>query len=103
MLKVWDLYLLPRGGVYKLSDDQVVKQYPYSLKVEATAQGFRISAHAYGENMEQVITDTGNMISKGLTELERHNLILAVNQRNEAVAPKEISLTEFRKNRTPAK
>ena len=57
-----------------MSDDQIVKQFPYSLKVEATAQGFRVSAHAYGENMEQVVTDTTNMVSKALTELEFREL-----------------------------
>jgi hypothetical protein len=72
-----------------MSDDVTLKQFPYDLKVEATAQGFRVSAHAYGENLEQVVTDTTNMVSKALNELEFRELVLAANQRNEAVAPKD--------------
>jgi hypothetical protein len=69
------------------NDDQVIKQYPFDLKCEATAQGFRVSGHVYGENMDQCVTDLGNMVSKMLTELEFKDLVLAVNQRNAAVEP----------------
>jgi hypothetical protein len=68
-----------------LSDDTVVKQFPFDLKCEATAQGFRVSGHVYGEDQDQCVTDLGNMVSKMLTELEIKGLVLAVNQRNEAL------------------
>jgi hypothetical protein len=67
------------------NDDQVIKQYPFDLKAEATREGFRVSGHVYGENMDQCVTDLGNMVSKMLTELEIKNLVLAVNQRNAAI------------------
>jgi|KBSMisStandDraft_5_1062788.scaffolds.fasta_scaffold76769_5 hypothetical protein len=70
-----------------MSDGEIQKQFPFSIKAEATAQGFRISGHVYGDNMEQCVTDLGNMLSKTMTELEKHELVLAANQKNEAVTP----------------
>jgi hypothetical protein len=50
--------------------------------------------------MEQCVTDLGNMVSKALTELEKHELVLATNQRSVAVEPAEtISLAAFRKSK----
>ena len=72
-----------------MSDDQIVNQFPYSVKCQATADGFRVTAHAYGEDMEKVILDCANMVSKELNELEFKELVIAPNQRREAVAPKE--------------
>jgi len=79
MLQVWHLYLLPRGGFHKLSDDQVVKQYPFDLKAEATSAGYRISSHVYGDDKEQVVKDSVNITSMAITEYERAGLPLAVN------------------------
>jgi hypothetical protein len=72
-------------------DDAIVNQFPYSVKSQATADGFRVTAHAYGEDMEKVILDCANMVSKELNELEFRELVIAANQRKEAVAPKEKS------------
>jgi len=85
MFQVWHLYLLPRGGFHKLSDDQPVNQFPFSIKAQATADGFRVTAHAYGESMEKVISDCANMVSKELVELELRELVIAANQRKVAV------------------
>ena len=62
-----------------MSDDQIVKQFPYDLKAEATATGYRIHAHVYGEVMDDVVIDLAEMVSKTITEFERKGLQLAVN------------------------
>jgi hypothetical protein len=70
MFEMWNHYLLPRGGVHKLSDDNVVKQYPFDLKAEATAQGYRIHGHVYSDSMEDAVTDLAKMIIMAITEFE---------------------------------
>lgn len=62
-----------------MSDDQIIKQYPYDLKAEATTAGYRISGHCYGEDPEQVVKDLVRIVSMGITEFERKDLPLAVN------------------------
>jgi len=55
-----------------VSDDTVVKQYPYDMKAEQLQSGlWRISAHVYGEDPDQVALQLASMISKGEIELER--------------------------------
>jgi hypothetical protein len=71
------------------NDEPVANQFPYSVKSQATADGFRVTAHAYGEDMEKVILDCANMVAKELNELEFRELVIAANQRKEAVTPKE--------------
>lgn len=60
-------------------DDQIVKQFPYDLKLEATSNGYRIHAHVYGESSDGVVTDSVNMILKAMTECEIKGIPLAVN------------------------
>ena len=62
-----------------MSDDTVVKQFPYDLKAEATTNGYRISGHCYGEDPDQVVKDLTRIVSMGITEFERKGLPLAVN------------------------
>ena len=62
-----------------MSDDTVVKQFPFDLKAEATTNGYRISGHAYGEDADQVVKDLTRIVSMGITEFERKGLPLAVN------------------------
>ncbi len=62
-----------------MSDESVVKQYPFDLKAEATTAGYRISGHCYGEDKDQVVKDLVRIVSMGITEFERKNLPLAVN------------------------
>jgi len=62
-----------------LSDDTVVKQFPYDLKAEATTNGYRISGHVYGEDADQVVKDLTRIVSMGITEFESKRLPLAVN------------------------
>lgn len=61
------------------NDDQVIKQFPYDLKLEATANGYRIHAHVYGESSDGVVTDGVNMILKAMTECEIKGVPLAAN------------------------
>lgn len=73
-------------------DDRINQQFPYSVKSQATADGFRVTAHIYGDNLEQVITDCANATLKELNELEFRGLVIAANQRQAAVEkPKEKS------------
>ena len=62
-----------------MSDDTVVKQFPYDLKAEATTAGYRISGHCYGEDKDQVVKDLTRIVSMGITEFELKGLPLAVN------------------------
>jgi hypothetical protein len=62
-----------------MSDDTVVKQYPYDLKAEATAQGYRIHGHVYSDSMDDAVTDLANMISKAITQFEKEGLPLVAN------------------------
>jgi len=62
-----------------MSDETVVKQFPYDLKAEATTAGYRISGHVYGEDKDQVVKDLTRIVSMGITEFERKGLPLAVN------------------------
>jgi len=62
-----------------LSDDAIVKQFPFDLKAEATTNGYRISGHVYGEDPDQVVKDLTRIVSMGITEFERKGLPLAVN------------------------
>jgi hypothetical protein len=61
------------------NDDQVIKQYPFDLKAEATTAGYRISDHVYGDDPEQVVKDLVRIVSMGIMEFERKDLPLAVN------------------------
>lgn len=61
------------------NDDQVIKQYPFDLKAEATAQGYRIHGHVYSDTMDDAVTDLANMISKAITEFEAKGLPLVAN------------------------
>lgn len=72
-----------------MSDDQPVNQFPYSVKSQATADGFRVTVHAYGEDLDKVITDCANGVAKELNELEFRELVIAANQRKETVTPTE--------------
>lgn len=60
-------------------DDVTLKQFPYDLKAEATASGYRIHGHVYGEVMDDVVIDLASMISKAVTQFEKEGLPLAVN------------------------
>jgi len=62
-----------------MSDDTIVKQFPYDLKAEATTNGYRISGHVYGEVADDVVKDLTRIVSMGITEFERKGLPLAVN------------------------
>jgi hypothetical protein len=63
-----------------MSDDQVtIKQYPYDLKAEATAQGYRIHCHVYGESVDGVVTDLARMIRMAINEFEFKGLPLVAN------------------------
>jgi SHS2 domain-containing protein len=62
-----------------MSDDTIVKQFPYDLKLEATSNGYRIHAHAYGESSDGVVTESVNMILKAMTECEIKGIPLAAN------------------------
>jgi hypothetical protein len=67
------------GGQVMSNDDQVIKQYPFDLKAEATANGYRIHGHVYADTMDDAVTDLANMISKAITEFERIGLPLMAN------------------------
>lgn len=60
-------------------DDTIVKQFPYDIKAEATANGYRIHAHVYSDVMDQAVIDLASMISKTITQFEKESLPLAVN------------------------
>ncbi len=62
-----------------MSDDTTVKQYPFDLKAEATAQGYRIHGHVYSDTMDDAVSDLAEMISKAITEFERLGLPLVAN------------------------
>ena len=61
------------------NDDQVIKQYPFDLKAEATAQGYRIHGHVYGEDKEQCVKDLVSMITMAISEFEMKELPLVAN------------------------
>lgn len=73
-----------------MSDETVVKQYPYDL-MEPTANGYRIHVHIYGESVDGVVTDSLNMLLKAMTECEFKGIPLVANL--VAVAP-EIKVRE---------
>lgn len=62
-----------------MSDDTIVKQYPYDLKAEATAQGYRIHGHVYGESVDGVVTDLARMIRMAMNEFEFKGIQLVAN------------------------
>jgi hypothetical protein len=62
-----------------LSDGEILKQYPFDLKAEATAQGYRIHGHVYSDSMEDAVTDLAKMISMAITEFEIKNIPLVAN------------------------
>ena len=62
-----------------MSDDNVVKQFPFDLKAEATAQGYRIHGHVYSDSMDDAVTDLAKMIDRAITEFERLHLPLVAN------------------------
>lgn len=62
-----------------MSDDTVLKQFPYDLKAEATATGYRIHGHVYSDTMDSAVTDLAKMIDRAITEFEKYRLPLAVN------------------------
>jgi hypothetical protein len=59
--------------------DEIIKQYPFDLKAEATAQGYRIHGHVYADLMEDAVTDLAKMISMAITEFEKKGLLLVAN------------------------
>lgn len=67
------------GQTAMSGDDVTLKQFPYDLKAEATASGYRIHGHVYGDAMDQVVIDLASMISKAVTQFEKESLPLAVN------------------------
>jgi len=62
-----------------LSDETIVKQFPFDLKAEATAQGYRIHGHVYSDNMEDAVVSLASMISKAIIQFEKEKLPLVVN------------------------
>jgi hypothetical protein len=62
-----------------MSDEPTIKQYPFDLKAEATAQGYRIHGHVYSDSMDDAVSDLTKMISKAITEFEREGLPLVAN------------------------
>ena len=68
-----------------MSDDTVVRQFPFDLKAEATAQGYRIHGHVYSDSMDDAVSSLAKMIDRAVTEFERLKLPLVAN------APKVIS------------
>ncbi len=55
-----------------MSEDPIIKQYPYDMKAEQLQSGlWKLSGHAYGESADQVVTSLVNMISMAETEMER--------------------------------
>ena len=39
-----------------MSDETTIKQYPFDLKAEATAAGYRIHGHVYSDSMDDAVT-----------------------------------------------
>jgi len=68
-----------------MSDETVVRQFPFDLKAEATAQGYRIHGHVYSDSMDDAVSSLAKMIDRAVTEFERLKLPLVAN------APKVIS------------
>jgi hypothetical protein len=68
-----------------MSDEQVIKQYPFDLKAEATAQGYRIHGHVYSDSMDDAVTGLAKMIDRAVTEFERLKLPLVANAPKVAV------------------
>ena len=68
-----------------MSDDTVVRQFPFDLKAEATAQGYRIHGHVYSDSMDDAVSSLAKMIDRAVTEFERLKLPLVAN------APKVVS------------
>jgi len=68
-----------------VSDDTVVRQFPFDLKAEATAQGYRIHGHVYSDSMDDAVSSLAKMIDRAVTEFERLKLPLVAN------APKVVS------------
>ncbi len=62
-----------------MSDETTVKQYPFDLKAESTANGYRIHGHIYSDTMDDAVSDLAEMISKAITEFERLGLPLVAN------------------------
>ena len=56
-----------------MSDDTVVKHYPYDLKAEQIpASGlWKLSAHVYGDDPAKVVKELGFLLSEGEIQLER--------------------------------
>ena len=61
------------------NDDVTVRQFPFDLKAEATAQGYRIHGHVYSDSMDDAVTDLAKMIDRAITEFERLGLPLVAN------------------------
>lgn len=62
-----------------MTEEVAIKQFPYDIKAEATANGYRIHAHVYSDVMDQAVIDIASMISKAITQFEKEGLPLAVN------------------------
>jgi hypothetical protein len=62
-----------------MSDDAIVKQYPFDLKAEPTANGYRIHGHVYSDSMEDAVTDLTKMISMAINEFEMKGIPLVAN------------------------
>jgi hypothetical protein len=61
------------------NDEVTVRQFPFDLKAEATAQGYRIHGHVYSDSMDDAVTDLAKMIDRAITEFERLGLPLVAN------------------------
>lgn len=73
-----------------MSDETTIKQYPFDLKAEATAQGYRIHGHVYSDSMDDAVSDLASMISKAITEFEKEGLPLMNNTVPTAVITKRM-------------
>ena len=67
------------------NDEVTVRQFPFDLKAEATAQGYRIHGHVYSDSMDDAVTDLAKMIDRAITEFERLGLPLVANATNAVI------------------
>lgn len=73
-----------------MSDDTTVKQYPFDAKADQIANGlWKLSAHVYGESVDQVATDLVRLVSVTITEMETKGYPLLVNSGKEIVEKKK--------------
>lgn len=67
-----------------MSDDQIQQQYPYSVKIEQTAYGARVSVHVYNVYPDAAKLEAVSLYIQTRRELEDHGMKIAPEEPKES-------------------